>query len=803
MQEPIATDSTDTDAAAALPIAVTHHTNLYVPTAWTAEQTTWGEFVASVQAAGHRQDTQKESAPLISLYSLRTGGKRCTADVQLVYGVLLDYDDVPAEALADCLERLAADNIAVLGYTTWKHLSSGEGLERWRVIIPLAQPIAAAQYDDALKRVWAKYATYADRDADGVARGFFVPSCPPDRAEHAQIFYLPGAPLQLPTGVQAPVRVAAPAAAAAAPPVRVIYHETWNLLVTRWKRSAKAATVDMARRFENVLIGAPFAEPGERDVCLWDLLNAIVKAYPDVSQDSVWELFRHSIERMAEGGAADALTEHDVREKIERARAKHAAEQDTSLPEDRKEGIQQAFGTDRVTPYTQDEIANICDVTGLSAERLRKSWILQYDSDYYVIGNRGVLFPTSKDALLNMCRVVLAPAPVELYVFDQRGRRLKSSAELVADYSLPLNEVRRSLVTSTPVFDLPNRKITLPACPKRLLTARYNESIDRWLELLAGTRYLEIVQWLAHVPDLSRPLTGLVLTGPKSVGKSLLAKGLSRIWCDSGPSKLSDAMGGFNSALERCPFCHADEADIPKDQRGVERTGELREFVQCTQRLINEKFKRQLPLDGAARLQISANNENVFSLHADLTDHDLDAIAERFTHIRCSVLAADYLESRGGRAGVEEWIEGDALPAHVLFLAEQYSSLYTGRFGVEQNASDLACTLAVRGGLRSKVCEILVRVLSKQDPLAEGAYICGRDLVVHLDWILQHWEMVLGKNRPPTSGLIQALEGLGERLEVDGLVYFAIAPSRLEAWAFESGYGTAARVNEWLERHAS
>jgi hypothetical protein len=94
-------------------------------------------------------------------------------------------------------------------------------------------------------------------------------------------------------------------------------------------------------------------------------------------------------------------------------------------------------------------------------------------------------------------------------------------------------------------------------------------------------------------------------------------------------------------------------------------------------------------------------------------------------------------------------------------------------------------------------------VLSKQDPLAEGAYILGRDLVVHLDWILQHWEMVLGKTRPPTSGLIQALEGLGERLEVDGLIYFAIAPSRLEAWAFESGYGTAARVNEWLERHAS
>jgi hypothetical protein len=788
------------DVAAELPIAVTHHHNLYVPTQWTGEVTTWGAFVEQLTAAGHRQDVVKEHAPLVSLYSLRPGGKRCTADVQAVFGICLDFDDVPLAYVLDAVTRLQAENIALLAYTTWRHPSpSGE---RWRLIIPLAVPIAAAQYNAVLAHVWAHFAEHADRDADGVSRGFFVPSAAPERAEFASIFALPGVGLPLPTLHAVPALIPP----VAEPPVRLVQFETWTMLGKRWRKAQQPRVVDLGNRFSNVLLGASFAQPSERDVILWDLISAIAKAYPDVSSDAVWELFRHSIDRMASEHPEGAKNERDVREKLERARGQLAAEADAHMPYDRKEAIRQAFGSDRETPYTPDELANISELTGLSQTQLDRSWILQHESDYYIIGLNGRLVTAQREALLNTCRVVLAPAPIDLHTIDKTGRRLKSTGELLEAHSLPITEVRRSLVANVVKFDLPARAITLPACSHRNLAARYSADIDAWLQRLAGERYLDLIGWLAHVPDLAHPLTGLVLTGPKSVGKSLLAMGLSRLWCTTGPSKLADAMGDFNATLERCPMVHADEAEIPKDVRGVERTGDLREFVQSTQRLVNEKFRRQVTLEGAARLQISANNENVFSLHADLTDHDLDAIAERFTHIRCSPLAAEYLEAKGGREGIASWIEGDGLPAHVLWLAEQHGNIWRGRFGVESdsNCKGLADTLAVRSGVRSKICELVVRVLSNTEPLADGAYVIGKELIVHLDWVLRHWELLLGKGRPATSAIIQALEGLGERLEsADGLIYFVLSTRRLEAWAFESGFGTAARVENWLVLHGS
>jgi hypothetical protein len=796
------------DTAADLPIVVTRHANLFAPAQWTDEHTTWGAFVAGVLTSGHRRDLLKESAPLLSLYELRPGGKRCNGDVQRVYGICLDFDDKPLTAVMAAAQRLQLDGCAVLAYTTWTH-DPAAGRNRWRLIVPLAAPISGEQYPRALQQIWARHADHADRDADGVSRGFFVPSCQPHLADSAAMFYLPGGGLSLSTvATAAAVPLApVPTPAAAAEPVRVLNTDTWRLLVRRWKRATSTPhAVDLGGRLERILEGVSFAEHGERDTSLWELLCAIAHAYPDVSGDSVWALFEHSIRRMQVETPPTTLTEHDVREKLERARAKTLSERDVQLPPDRCAAIRQAFGSSRETPYTAEELEQIQTTVGLSATELSHSWILQHESDYYVIGRAGALHLTGREALLNTVRVVLAPAPIELHAVDSKtGRRALTTQELCDRYSLPLTEVRRSLVEAAPVFELPARRITLPTCPLRPIAARYDSAIDEWLGLLAGAEdYPVLCQWLGHVPQLERPLTGLVLTGMKDVGKSMLAKGLSRLWCTSGPSKLTEAMGNFNATLERCPFCHADEADIPRDARGVERTGELREFVQATTRLINEKFRRQVPLDGAARLQISANNENVFSLNADLTDHDLGAIAERFTHIRCGAAAARYLAARGGRTGCAEWIEGDALPAHVLWLTEQYGDIWTGRFGVAQEAG-LANTLAVRGGVRARACELFVRVLSATNPLGDGAMVLRRgrtgDFVVHLDWVLGNWETVLGRGRPSTAAIIQALEGLGERLEIDGKGYFLIRIERIEAWAAESGYGNATTVADWMTRH--
>ena len=224
--------------------------------------------------------------------------------------------------------------------------------------------------------------------------------------------------------------------------------------------------------------------------------------------------------------------------------------------------------------------------------------------------------------------------------------------------------------------------------------------------------------------------------------------------------------------------------------------------MQATCRITNEKYRRTAPLDGAARLQISANNEDVLELNANLTDNDVGAIAERFTHIRCESAAAVYLYERGGTAGCESWIGGDGLPAHVLYLANELHAEWRGRFGVEQEHG-LANTLAIRSGTRALLCELFVRVLRDPAPLADGALVVQDTFVVHVDWILRNWAAVLNRVRQPvTSAIIKALDGLGARVECGGEVYTAVDTERLAAWAWESGYGTPERVREWLKHHA-
>ncbi len=805
------------DPASDLAVCVTHHESLFAPARWDAEETTWGAWVARVRAEGHRHDLEKNHAPLISLYRLRRGGQRCDADVIAVYGVCLDFDDRPIAEVGAAVEALQAAGVACLWHSTWAHdggafelaqealpvesrepqkkgaLAGARRHERRRLIVPLTAPLIPSAYRDAVARTIARYAPTADRHAaDKLCQAFFVPSCHPSRAHLAELAYFPGGGLVVPEASPVPLAPVPP------PGVRQIDRSVWQALAVRWSRSTRPQTLDLGARLKRVLDGVPFADPGERDVVLWDLCRGIVHAYPDLATDGVVGLFELSLGAMALIEPGDHLTELDIREKIERALSSQAQTQ--ANPPDRRAAIRQAFGSSRETPYSEEELAGIREAAGVSAEDLEHAWILQHEDEYYLLGRSGEYVQAGRASLVNSARVVLAPAPVDLYRVDPiRGRRLLEKEDLLERYSTPLTQVVLSYTTERVSVDRGTRVLTRPACPRRAIAPTFDPEIDRWLAALAGDSYPALAAWLSHFPDLSRPSTGLVLTGPKSIGKSLLAKGLSRIWCETGPSRLTDAMGSFNGALLHCPFAHADESEIPRDAQGNERTGELREFVQATHRLVNEKYHRQVPLLGATRLQVSANNEDVFALNANLTAADLDAIAERFTHVRGQNRARQHLEQIG-HDGLTRWIEGDAIAAHVLYLAQNPAE-WQGRFGVAP-APDLAGTLAVRGGIRAGICELIVRMLRDPAPLGEGAIVVDGALYVHLDWVLGTWTSQMPKARlPAASVLIKALDGLGTRIEVADGGLTQIDTQKIVAWAAESGYGNQTRVTEWLKSH--
>lgn len=785
-----------------LPVVSTYYEALNRPNQWTVELDTWESFATRLASYGHRRDMTKHAAPLVSLVRLRDGGHRCREDVVSVHGMCLDFDDCPLEQVVDAAARFKQDGISFLWYTTWSHgQPTAKHFAGWRLIVPLAAPMDPRAYDRALEWVWARYAHFADREARGVERAFFVPSCHPAREHLAQLFYQPGVGLTIPPEVLAGQPIERPPLAPVPDrPVCEVDESVFRMLAARWKRSTSPAHLDLATRLQKVLEGIPFASAGERDTILWRLLSAIVHAYPDVSADSISQLFQLSLDRMAQIEPADHFTDADVREKLERARVGVLASRNADMPSERVEAIRQAFGTDRTAPYSLEECEAIRQSLNVPPDAMPHAWILQHETDYYFVGPNAELVHCSREAFPNVARVVLAPAPVNLHVVDKSGIRSLTRTELLEKYSTPLRSVARSLVESKPRIDLVRRALTLPACRKRSLAPTFDPQIDEWLKALAGVNYTRLLAWLSFVPDLSRPLTGLVLTGPKSVGKSMLARGLSRLWTTTGPSTLIDALGGFNATLERCPFVHADESEIPTDFSGNERTGALRELIQSTSRQVNEKYRRAVTLEGAIRLQISANNEDVLALNAHLTKQDVDAVAERFTHIRCSADAAVYLADLGGWDACEPWIEGDSLPKHVLWLYEHLGSRWEGRFGVPP-APSLVSKLTVAGGVRAHLCELFVRVLRDSAPLDEGATVLAGRLVVHLDWILTNWQRVLNRIRQPsTSAIIKALDGLGERVGSE-ISYTAIDTDLLVAWAESSGYGNRVRVEAWLANH--
>lgn len=782
---------------------MTRFASVKAPGQWIDETTTWGAFVASLDEVPAY--LAKEHAPLHALYRLRRGGRRCNADVERVYGVCLDFDGVPVEHVLSTVERLQADGIAVLWHTTWKHgreldpenKDDAEVIARWgiriderrRLIIPLAEPIPGTQYDALLGMIWGRYAEHSDRESGGVHRAFYVPSRHPER--ESELHYLPGAGLRFSA-------LTPPLAPVPEQRVHALSIDTWQRLAARWTRSSKPSDLDLGARLKRILEGVSYADHGERDTVTWRLVQAIAHAYPEISPDAVRELFSLSVDRMR--GDGSTLTLDEIVEKLERARRGVLAAQDTLLPDDRRAAIRQAFGSSRDTPYTDDELDTIASHVGLDRATLDRSWILHRGAEYWLIGPDGKLVQACRDSLENTARVVLAPTPVELHEIGKLGRQWMPRKRLLELYSLPLDDLSRSLVIDEPRFELPARRLTMPACPRRDIAPRFDPEIDQWLHLLAGDRYELLLAWLQWVPALDRPCAALVITGPKSVGKSLLAQGISRLWCETGPTDLADAMGAWNQAIERCPYCFADEGRIPKDQRGHERTEDLREFIQCTRRVVNQKYRQPMALEGATRTQIAANNLDLLTLGGNLSGHDVDAIAARFVHVAGQPEAAAFLEARGGREGAAPWVEGDGLAAHVLWWYERQAFPWIGRFGVPPQP-ELVDRMLVRGGTRAAICELIVRALKDQQPLRPTAIVAGAEFACKLDWITETWDVYLRQRKPETPFLLQALDGLGEQGEVDGEGWFLVRTSRLQAWAREAGVGSPGRVHEWLVQH--
>jgi len=125
--------------------------------------------------------------------------------VSFVSVAILDFDDgTTLEEIEAGAARLnSGDGGAAFIYSTHSH-NPNEGALKYRLVLPLLEPVAACDWPRAWKRLALHFGGAPDEKAKDAARIHFLPSCPKEREIFAVALELDGAPLDVATLPQLP-----------------------------------------------------------------------------------------------------------------------------------------------------------------------------------------------------------------------------------------------------------------------------------------------------------------------------------------------------------------------------------------------------------------------------------------------------------------------------------------------------------------------------------------------------------------------------------------------------------------------
>lgn len=768
--------------------------------------TTWPELAAAM--GPHQFHFQsKEDLPAFSPAEFRPGMPRLARNVLRVWFGVLDLDKITAQTLAAIVQKL--EGLDAIVYTTWSHprYLLERGLWALRICVRLSRPIELQEWPSFWPLLLAYFGAPGDPQCKDPGRIYFGPFAPPGtepRTCHYVTFQ--GQPLD----VAALARNAALTA-----PVQAsekIGRDRLAGIAKNWKRSREEYRNHMGDILSRVVQGEPFAETGNRDNLLFQLCQDLVKAFPSGSAESLAAHFAQSLQVMG----ADAPPLEEVQRKLERAQEETAAENVAAEMAELSESklrIREAFAhvtPDRDWPYTEEELDQIADKTRCTREELRKRWIIQRGTSFYLLGPAGVYSAayTEKDVTTAVLRD-LAPARsagVELWTVGATGEPIrKQLGQLMGEYGSVAVIHVLDLRASEARYDNVTRSYLEAPCPVRKLEPVYDQEVAAWLHYMCGGQEHDVLNWIALMTDLDSTCAALMLTGPGDSGKGLLAHGLSRVWTTTQPTDLEQVLGDWNEALARCPLIFADE-QIPKDFRGHGRTSELRALIGTKARPYRKKYAHDAVILGAVRLIIAANNENVLAFHENLTKDDIQAVADRIVHVPVQPAAVDYLR----RIDAASFVNQERIARHALWLRDHYPIRREGRFLIRSRNLETIMALSTKGGIRSAVCQWLVGYLkapARIDSFGDlKVRIKGGRLYVNTEGLLNNWDTYVGNEASPAAGkLAQAVSAMSEpdrvhmtRQKGPPLHYRAIITAHLYAWADQTEFASREEIDAAL-----
>jgi hypothetical protein len=176
-----------------------------------SRQMSWAELVGKLSTHQHTRSLQaleslasdqesldslikqeKDRVGLFSPVRYLPDTRRAKANVETVTALVLDSDD--GGALADAIAQL--DGYEALIYTTHSHTPE---LPRFRVVIPLAAPLdvsseeARQRYDRWYDAAGRRFLPGGhDANCKDTSRMHYLPGCPADMADHAEVYRLEG-----------------------------------------------------------------------------------------------------------------------------------------------------------------------------------------------------------------------------------------------------------------------------------------------------------------------------------------------------------------------------------------------------------------------------------------------------------------------------------------------------------------------------------------------------------------------------------------------------------------------------------
>lgn len=715
--------------------------------------------------------------------------------VDVLSGVVLDFDkNYDPESVFSCV-----DGLAWFAYTTFSHLADGRQA-KWRLVVPFAMPIPGSAYKSVRNWLLARIdSTQKRNEADAAASAtsnfYFGPGCPESRVHLAEWRAGEGQFLAL-------------------PPLSEFKHGTpsTRLLGDKidwdWLKAKMRAHKDdaMRRAFQAVLKGKPFADAGARDQTLMRMCGALAGWALQCDPEHLASVFGPSLVAM------NAENPDDPPPDVANAADKIARSQASLLAKAKDEAelrVADAQTVDERAPLPDDRVAADAAAAGLpDVDALRRRLILYRGHSHWLWrADLGTwIGPLSELETLASARQELPLVP-GVMVWQRKadgGLRMKITGELLQDYGERVDRLTYDLCLERAVYDVNKRELRLVGAPRRPdLVPTYHAFVDEWLNALGGAKAEKLLDWVAGLTWHDRPNAILFLQGSKGVGKSLLLRGLSRVWDCDGATSVKRVADAFNAELLRCPLLRIEEG---KWSKHVDATAMLRDLVTEASRTINRKYHDEVELVGHLRFVVTANDFNLFASdsHA-LTPDARDAIAERFLEITPSPRASELMlslppEERDALAA------DNHIAAHALWLAENRKVKSPGRFVVGGDLGRFAVRIITEDGRYGTwTMEWLARWLSSPNDVEKevGAAKLWRGegrAIVSPEAVVDTFERALKNRRPPQSlEISNALCSLSHTGELVAFPNgkgrgFDVIVEEVAVWSAEKGIGDPAKI---------